>query len=180
MASDYLKGSVSSSLGVISVDWWPSTLELPPDVKSSSFSDPIAGHGPLKLDEPSMCRFMGPPCYIENAPFETKLERLPQSISVAEPFEVTYTVKNKTSLDQTLKISLDDSDPTFSDGFLISGLVKGDVCLGPHETHSLTYTALATKVGSIRIPPVCVSCTRFNTWVIQESAESRRTIFVLP
>jgi hypothetical protein len=182
MKSAYLKGSVSSSLGVISVEWVPSVLKLPEEVTSAGFAESITGHGPLRLMTASTCRFMGPPCYIENAPFEASMEGLPSSLRVAVPFDITYHIKNKTSRDQKLKVHLDDSEPAndSSHGFLISGLVNGEISLGPFEAHTLSYTALATRTGKISMPRVCVSSERFNSWIIQESSSTRRSLFVLP
>lgn len=183
MKSAYLKGSVSSSLGVVSVDWIPSTLKLPEEITLAGLEDSVAAHGPLQLTSPSTCRFMGPPCYIENAPFEATVEGLPASLRVAEPFDVVYHIKNKTSFDQKLLVQLDDSEPAGNDssqGFLISGVVNGAISLGPFETHTLSYTALATRTGQITMPRVGVSSDRYKTWLIQEASISRRSIFILP
>ena len=182
MKSAYLKGSVSASLGVISVDWVPTTIELPEEVASTGFADSLVSHGPMQLTTPSNCRFMGPPCYIENAPFETALEKLPSSLQVAVPFDITYRIKNKTSQDQTLKVHLDESEPATdgSHGFLVSGLINGDISIGPFETYTLSYTALATRTGKMRVPQVRVSSERFRTWVIQESSITRRSLFIMP
>jgi hypothetical protein len=183
MKSDYLKGSVSTSLGVVSVDWIPTPLELPKEVTTGgSIDSAVDAHGPLSLTTPCTCRFMGPPCYIENAPFETMVEGLPSSPRVAVPFDVTYRIKNKTSIDQKLKVFLNNSAPASqeSDGFLVSGLVDGEVSLGPLESHTLSYTILATRTGTIPMPKFCISSDRYNTWIVDDSASSRRAVFVLP
>jgi hypothetical protein len=182
MKSNDLKGSVSSWLGVISVDWMPSTLRLPDEAKAGGLADSITSHGPLRLNTPPTCRFMGPPCYIENAPFETKMEKVPSALRVAVPFDVTYHIKNKTSLYQKLKVVLNDADPANIEahGFLITGLVNGEIALGPFESHTLSYTALATRAGKIWMPQVGVSSNRYKTWVIQEAPSTRRTLFISP
>lgn len=180
MKSHYLKGSVSASLGTISVGWSPSSFEVPKDMSQDVGVTPITAHGPLRLDGPSNCLFMGPPCYIENAPFETTMDRLPDYLEVATPFDIRYHIKNKTSLDQKLKVSLKGMDgPEGSLGFMVAGMVQGEISLGPFETHTLSYTALATRSGKIHFPPVCVSSERYKTWLIQEEGQSR-TVFVAP
>jgi hypothetical protein len=182
MKSNYLKGSVSASLGLVSVDWLPTTLKLPEEVTDNGYADSITTHGPLRLMTPSTCRFMGPPCYIENAPFEAAMDGLPESLRVATPFDVTYQIKNKTSLDQKLRVILNDAEPASdeSHGFLVSGLVNGEISVGPFETHTLSYTALATRAGKIWMPQVCVSSDRYKTWIIKESQGSKRSLFVVP
>jgi hypothetical protein len=182
MKTDYLKGSVSTSLGVISVDWIPTPLELPKEVTAGGSIDSVGAHGPLSLTTPCTCRFMGPPCYIENAPFETMVDGLSSSPRVAVPFDVTYRIKNKTSIDQKLKVFLNNSaaESEDSDGFLVSGLVNGEVSLGPLESHTLSYTMLATRTGAIPMPKFCISSDRYNTRIVGDSASSRRAVFVLP
>ena len=181
LTSSYMKGSVSTSLGVISVDWLPSSLDLPEEVATAGKTDLATGHGPLRLAAVPCCRFMGPPCYIENAPFETSMQKMPSYLRVAVPFDVTYYIKNKTTRDQKLKVLLDDAAPSDeSHGFLISGFINGEISVGPLETYSLSYTALATRTGKIPMPPVCVSSDRFKTWVIHEASSVRRSLFVLP
>lgn len=182
MKSDYLKGSVSTSLGVVSVDWIPTPLDLPKEVMAGGSIDSVDAHGPLSLTTPCTLRFMGPPCYIENAPFETMVEGLLSSPRVAVPFDVTYRIKNKTSIDQKLKVFLNNSAPESkdSDGFLVSGLVDGDVSLGPLESHALSYTILATRTGTIPMPKFCISSDRYNTWIVDDSTSTRRSVFVLP
>jgi hypothetical protein len=182
MKNDYLKGSVSTSLGVVSVDWIPTPLELPKEVTAGGSIDSVDAHGPLSLTTPCTCRFMGPPCYIENAPFETIVEGLPSSPRVAVPFDVTYRIKNKTSIDQKLKVFLKNSAPESqdSDGFLVSGLVNGEVSLGPLESHTLSYIILATRTGTIPMPNLCISSDRYNTWIVDDSTSRRRSVFVLP
>jgi hypothetical protein len=182
MKSGYLKGSVSTSLGVVSVDWIPTPLELPEEVTADGSIDSLDAHGPLSLTTPCTCRFMGPPCYIENAPFETMVEGLPSSPRVAVPFDVNFRIKNKTFIDQKLKVFLKNSAPGSqdSDGFLVSGLVDGVVSLGPGESHTILYTILATRTGTIPMPRFCISSDRYNTWIVDDSASSRRAVFVLP
>lgn len=181
MKRNYLKGSVSASLGTLSVDWSPISLEVPKQARKLGNGGSIAMHGPLKLDHPSTCRFMGPPCYIENAPFEAIMDRIPDQLEVATAFDIVYHIRNKTSLDQKLRISLKGLDPSADEslGFIISGLVNGEISLGPFETHTLSYTALATRSGNIEVPPMCISSDRYKTWLVHEQGQNR-TLFVAP
>ena len=177
--SHYLKGSVSASLGILSINWSPSPLRIPDEVVQTGFRYAIYSHGPLPLSTPSTCRFVGPPCYIENAPFETTMERLPDYLEVATPFEITYHIKNKTAWDQKLNVSLDEGAVKEPLCFMIDGLVTGEVSLGPFETHTISYTVIATRTGAHPAPPVCVSSVRYNTWLIRES-QFEQTLFISP
>jgi hypothetical protein len=174
----YMKGSVSTRLGVIWVDWFPMPIPLPGDLLTS--------HGPLRMLEPSTLKFRGPPCYIENAPFETVLESLPPSPRVATPFVMSYRISNKTGMHQKLSVLMDDqssgdgSRSSVSEGILVSGLVNGDIYLAPFESQTLFYTALATKAGKTTMPALSISCDRYETWVIKDEPESSRVVFVMP
>ena len=181
MKSNYLKGSVSSCLGTLSIDWLPNPIEVPEEVAKQGFGDSIKMHGPLRLDGTSTYRVSGPPCYIENAPFETAMDRLPDNLEVAMPFKITYHITNKTSLDQKLSVSLKGTEDGMDEhpGFIIAGLVKGEIALGPFETHTISYTALATRSGKMQLPRVRVSSDRYKTWLIEDKGPSRM-IFVAP
>ena len=183
MASDYLKGSVSAPLGILSIAWAPCPVALPDEVKDIGYSASITKHGPLEMDFPIICRFMGPPCYIENAPFETKMDKLPDFLEVATPFDITYYIKNKTPLEQKLNISLTEMEHgvnEHSHGFMVAGLATGEISLGPFESHRLAYTAVATRTGAIQAPKLRVSSLRYNTWLIHESNGEIQTLFVAP
>jgi hypothetical protein len=182
MKSNYLKGSVSAPLGILSVSWSSNPLEVPDEVTKSGFGEAITTHGPLRLDSPLTCRFMGPPCYIENAPFETTMDRLPDNLEVATPFDITYHIKNKTGFDQKLNVSLKEAEQGVNGslGFMVAGLLTGEISLGPFETHTLSYTAVAMSTGKIQAPQVCVSSRRYSTWLIHESQGESRTLFVAP
>ena len=173
--SSYLKGSVSTSLGALSVKWSPCPMISPKDAMDS-----FRTHGPLLLESPSKCRLLGPPCYIENAPFETSIEGLPNHLQVATPFVFAYKITNKTAMDQRLKISTRDSDPDEMVCFMIAGWVDGEISLGPYEKITLSYTAVATMSGVHSIPPICVMSERYKTWLVQQSMVSGQKVFVSP
>lgn len=177
--SHYLKGSVSASLGILSISWSPSPLKIPDEAAHAGFTNSISSHGPLRLSSTSTCRFMGPPCYIESAPFETSMDKLPDYLEVATPFEITYRIKNKTSWDQKLTVSFDEGAAKEPPCFMIDGLVTGEVSLGPFETHTLSYTVIATRTGAHPAPPLCVSSDRYHTWVIREPV-LEQTLFISP
>ena len=182
MKSDYLKGSVSSSVGVITVEWQPTQLKYLDGVVANGTLNPMTAHGPLVLQTPCTCRFMGPPCYVENAPFETSVEGKPAVPRTAVPFEVVYYIKNKTTVQQKLKVVMDDSVEANGEGsnFLITGLINGEICLEPLETRVLSYTALPLKAGPVWLPKLSVSSDRYKTWVIREDSKSDRSLIVLP
>lgn len=187
----YMKGSVTARLGVLWVDWFPLSIALPDDLTvSHSGSDSnfgtLTSHGPLRMMEPPTLKFRGPPCYIENAPFETVIESLPPSPRVATPFEMSYRISNKTGMHQKLSVVMSDqssgdgSRSSLSEGIIFSGLVHGDVHLAPFESQTLSYTALVTKAGKTTMPALLISCDRYKTWVIKDEPESSRVVFVMP
>ena len=178
----YREERLSASIGAISIHWQPSPLELSEEVKFMKEDSFAGSHGPLKLLRPATCQFSGPLCCIESAPFEAKAEHLPDVIQVAAPFEVTYSIRNKTPVDQELEMRLQDSSSpgdVSNNSFLISGLVNKRTSLGPFESHSFSYTAVPMKVGQLELPSISISSKRYKTWVIREALE-RRSIFVLP
>jgi hypothetical protein len=176
MQSAYLKGSVTSALGELIVHWRPPPLHLPEGVVLFDVnSNEILTHGPLPLDKSSTSRFEGPACYIENSPFEACADPIPATIRLSEAFDVTYSITNKTPLDQQLDVQLMKS----GGGFLISGLMNGTVDLGPFEKYKVSFTVVPTRIGELALPVVSVSSKRYQTWVIQE-ASSNRFVFVIP
>ena len=187
MKATYLKGSVSTRLGVIWVDWYPVSIPLPVDISHGAADlKRLDSHGPLRLAEPTTLKFRGPPCYIENAPFETVLESLPASPRVATPFEMSYRISNKTAMQQKVSVLMSDlsSDErergNVSEGVLVSGLIHGEITLAPFETQTLSYTALATKAGKTTMPALSISSDRYKTWLIKDQQQGSREIFVMP
>ena len=179
MDAEYREECLVAPIGTISVHWQPSPINLPDEVlfmKGDSFAE---AHGPLKLATSVVCRFSGPLCQIESAPFEAVSATLPESIQVASPFEVTYRIKNKTPVDQELEMLLQDSPSPGNGGFLIGGLVNKRASLGPYESLSFSYTAIPMRVGKVDLPPISISSRRYKTWIVRESWD-RRSIFVLP
>jgi len=174
---------LTAPIGTVSIHWQPSPIELSegaPFMKTDDFS---WRHGPLQLETPAVCRFSGPLCRIESAPFEVVPENLPNSIKVASPIEVTYQIRNKTPIDQELDMVLQNGasggEEAAKDGFLVGGLVNRKTSLGPFESHSFSYTTVPTKVGKVHLPSISITSLRYKTWIIRESLE-RRSIFVLP
>ena len=186
-----MKGSVSARLGIIWVDWFPMSMPLPGEFSESQNGSDLAfgtltSHGPLRMLEPSTLKFRGPPCYIENTPFETVLESLPPSPRVATPFVISYRISNKTGMHQKLTVMMGNqssgggSRSSVSEGILVSGLVTGHIQLAPFESQTLFYTALATKAGKTTMPALSISCDRYETWVIKDEPEGSRVVFVMP
>jgi len=183
----YIKGSISTRLGVIWVDWYPVSISLPEDLSHlGSDIESLGCHGPLRLSEPATLKFRGPPCYIENAPFETVLESLKSSPRVATPFEMSYRISNKTGMQQKLSVLMSDQSSddrersNVSEGVLVSGLINGEITLAPYESQTLSYTALATKAGKTTMPALSISSDRYKTWLVKDQMDGSREIFVLP
>lgn len=182
MGNPYLDESLTVPIGSILVLWKPSPIKLSKEVRFLVNDDFAGSHGPLKLQRSAACHFSGPLCHIESAPFEVNPEHLPDSIQVVVPFEVAYSIKNNTPIDQELEVILQDASAPgddANDAFLISGLVNKKTSIGPYESHSFSYTALPIKVGRVNLPSISISSTRYRTWIIRESLH-RRSIYVTP
>jgi len=178
VSSHYLKGGVSARLGTISVSWSPSPIPVPEEAFIDG--EPLDAHGPLRLEDTCILHLRGPACYVENAPFDTSVDKLPDRIEVASPFEIVFHIKNKTALDQRLQVSLDEGDKEKGLPMMVAGLAKGDVCLGPFEARTLSYTAVATKPGIFCAPSVSISSHRYSTWLIHDSRANAQNVFVAP
>ena len=179
--SNFLRGGISSNLGVLDVAWLPAAMELPAEVLMDSLSDfgTFTAHGPLALKKPAMISFRGPPFYIESSPFEAKVTGVPSSLSVATPFHVSYSVVNKTNQHQLLTIQV--NTPALDNGaaadLLICGTSTGTMKMGPAEKRTLTYTFLATKPGPVSLPSLEVAASRYKSWVIHDNSHE---VFVFP
>lgn len=189
---------VSTRMGALAIDWCPVPLEIPTEASTILGT----GHGPLKLSSPLSMELAGPFCYIESAPFETRLESVPSAPRVAIPFQVSFSILNKTGLLQKLSVVLADSSSSSSSaaaggdgaasatvkfeqpedhhGILIAGLVNGEITLSPFERQTLSYTALATRAGETYLPALSVTSLRYNSFVIREEHMTGRSMFILP
>jgi hypothetical protein len=180
----FKKGGVTAPFGALSVDWLPSPIALPEEVPQGSIGlGGIETHGPLVLGSPSTVSVVGPNCYIENTPFEAKLQSVPSAPKVAVPFKLSYQIKNKTSLHQTLSVNMTDAffgGDAQSDGLLISGLVDGELCLAPDEEQILSYTVLGLRAGKIALPSLQISSGRYKSWVIHEGRALNRPLYIFP
>ena len=166
-------GTTSTNLGVFCVDWAPKPLLVPPAAKSIVN---IEYHGPLPLDEKSTMAFRGPKCHIERAPFETSVVIYPSAPRVGTPFDVVFSIVNKTLVHQLVSVSLQDT-PGKAD-LLVAGFVNGDLRLSPQATQLLSYTVIATKSGEVSVPPISIASSRYKTWLVRSSVSS--DLFVLP
>ena len=186
---------VSTRMGALAVDWCPIPLEIPAEASTILGT----GHGPLILKSPLTMELSGPACYIESAPFETRLESIPSAPRVAVPFEVCFSIHNKTGLLQKLSVVLADAASSTTtttgaggsgdaapnaagedSGILIAGLVNGEITLSPFERQTLSYTALATRSGETFLPALSVTSLRYNSYVIRDDHMTGRSMFVLP
>mmetsp|Transcript_59950 Transcript_59950/g.89018 ORF Transcript_59950/g.89018 Transcript_59950/m.89018 type:complete len:776 (+) Transcript_59950:601-2928(+) len=197
--NDNTRQHLSTTLGVISVEWLPIGLTIEKNVVEDILKGKSNGvdcdgqtlpsaleHGPLRLSKPSRVSFFGPICHIEDAPFNAVLTAFPPSPRVAIPFEVKYCITNKTPLHQKLSVSMseassrDRSSDGVSDSVLVSGMVNGEIHLGPFEAKTLSYSALAIRAGKTPMPSLTVSSFRHKSWVINDGPMNPRHFFVLP
>lgn len=169
---------ISTFLGKLQIDWKPALLHLPIKDTKLSFCDLGYLHGPLPSR--SSVSFHGPRCNIESVPFDASLLSFPSNPKVATPFEVVYRVRNKTSLNQKLNFHMNE---TFvenqGDGILVSGMVTGEIMLGPSESKEFGYSALAIRSGKSLMPALTLDSVRYQSSVINETKKPRYC-FVLP
>ena len=172
-------GVVRGQLGFIEVDWMPFPLQLPSDVTLPSLKR-FNGHGPLRLDSPATMVFAGPRCDVQRAPFKSKVSVVPSSPKVAVPFEVSYSFENLTNIHQTLVLKIAATPKEDDSGLIFSGLVNGQIVLGPKEHQTVSYTVLATRPGKNSIPALSVSAKRYNTWVVHGQRGHPSPLYIFP
>jgi hypothetical protein len=161
------------------MDWSPVPLQHADEIHFQSEDEYRGIHGPLPMKQLKLVRQKGPLCYVEVTPFEASFETIPSMPKVGNPFEVRYKISNKTSLHQKLRVLMNDSDTIVSsNNMLVSGIINGEITLGPLEKKTLSYSLLVTKVGKISIPTFDVSSVRYNTWVVHGSSMDK--VFVSP
>lgn len=171
---------ISARLGVVTVEWSPVSLKKPDTTPTPRTIDEYSEvHGPLVLKSVQSLKFHCPSCHVEKTPFDASLKTIPEIPKVGNPFEVRYLISNQTNLHQRLRVMMNDSDSTDpSNSMLISGVINGEIILGPLEKKILSYSMLVTKVGKTSIPALDVSSLRYNTWVVHGSSMNK--IFVSP
>ena len=170
---------ITSHLGSVLVEWTPIPIAYSESMNMIVGKGSHDGyHGPLPIMDLPPIRLRCPLCYIEATPFAASLTDIKAMPKVTKPFAVNYQVTNNTSLHQKLRIAMSETDnPVDSDGILVSGLINGDIVLGPHESKVFSYTVLVTKVGKSSLPSLAISSARYKTWVINDKQVN---IFVTP
>lgn len=168
----------STHLGAIAVHFKPIPLHNP-NFEISGVSRDLSGyHGPLPIDELPSSKHKGPLFYVETTPFEACYEIIPPLPRVSCPFEVRYKITNKTYLHQKLKISMTETEGT-ANSMLVSGIINGELALGPMESTSLCYSMLVTKIGKAVLPDLSVSSLRYNTWIFR-GVRQDTSIYIMP
>jgi hypothetical protein len=169
--------NLSTARRMLSVSWSPVPLEIPNDVIFGVGSDMgVSIHGPLPLSTPSRCYIPVPSAEREEAPFDVQIDRAPDSLQVGVPFELSYEIANRTSLDQELDIRQDHEGCAI----LLGGQANSAISLTPFETYSLSFMIIPMKVGQIKIPHLSVWSKRYQTWVVQNTADNHTDCCVLP
>lgn len=181
ISEGFKEESIIGQLGTISLDWSSVPLQIPGDchLKLRSNDTHSGFHGPLTVKNLQSLKYHCPSCHVEKTPFEASFQTVPQIPQVGSPFEVRYQIVNRTKFHQRLRVVMNDSDSAFpSNNMLISGVINGEIVLGPLEEKLLSYSLLVTKVGQTTIPSLDVSSIRYNTWIIHGS--TMKKIFVSP
>ena len=175
---------VRVSLGTVKIDWCPDHLEF--NTSEAPGKERNLRHGPLKLDSHEPLVYIGPTVKVERVPFTAGLLTFSHSSKVAVPFEVKYWIRNNTQIPQALSVLLDDSMPSqdanspSQDNMLVSGMVNGEILLGPQERSTFGYSALALRAGITKLPSLKVSSSRYDAWVIRDGVDESREVFILP
>ncbi len=174
------KESAVGHLGTISLDWSPVPLQKSDCHMILQKNDKFNGlHGPLPVKSLQPLHYDCPSCHVEKTPFEASFQTIPDIPKVGNPFEVRYQITNCTKFHQRLRVVMNDSESTApSKNMLISGIINGEINLGPLEDKVLSYSLLVTKVGQTTIPSLDVSSIRYNTWIVHGTTMNK--IFVSP
>eukprot|EP00554_Chaetoceros_debilis_P011045 CAMPEP_0194109444 /NCGR_PEP_ID=MMETSP0150-20130528/8927_1 /TAXON_ID=122233 /ORGANISM="Chaetoceros debilis, Strain MM31A-1" /LENGTH=1586 /DNA_ID=CAMNT_0038798395 /DNA_START=209 /DNA_END=4966 /DNA_ORIENTATION=- len=168
----------STHLGAIAIHFIPIPLHNS-NFEISGASKILSGyHGPLPIDELPSSKHKGPLLYVETTPFDACYEVVPPLPRVSCPFEVRYKITNKTYLHQKLKISMTEAEGT-ANGMLVSGIINGELALGPMESTTISYSMLVTKIGKAVLPDLSVSSLRYNTWILRGIRQDT-SIYVMP
>jgi hypothetical protein len=169
--------TIHSSLGSLAIDFTPLPLPLPREI---AFLHRVANypenHGPLPIQDLQPLERMSQTFCIEASPFSASFETIPSIPTVASPFEVLYTITNKTNNHQRVRISMIESEDTVS-GMLVSGMINGHLVLGPREAKHVSYSILISNVGEAVLPALNVFSLRYNAYIIKNCS---RSIFVMP
>jgi hypothetical protein len=172
--------SATRSLGSVSVDWLPIKIDLPEEAKDVLGQDDCQ-HGPLVLASPTSAKFRGPMSSIEKAPFKVTFHCVPCIPHVSVPFDVHYIVTNDTSYHQLLSVVLDSQQQQeIKPKLLTCGFVSRDLRLAPRETKLVSYTAIATRPGTMALPSAYIASIRYNAWVVNEGLTNQRQLCILP
>jgi hypothetical protein len=175
--SEYAQATFAS-LGAVTIAWTPMALPVPEYIAELAQNNEFARkHGPLPIKALPQYSRTGPTFYVEATPFYASFETVPSMPKVAVPFEVRYTVTNTTKLQQRIRVCMTESVGSTND-MLVSGIINGDLLLGPSESKCLRYSLLVTKVGKTILPALNVSSLRYNTWIIRSGNQD--CVYVLP
>ena len=172
-------------LGIISVDWKPASLNLPPDDQTPISTNDEFGytHGPLSLPNLAPMVFCGPLCQVLPSPFSAKLLKCPSTPKVGVPFAITYQVTNKTAKCQTLVLRMNDTQDGDTAGggpqLLGTGKLKEESLLAPFEEKTFSFTFMSMAAGQVMRPPLTISSGRHQSWIINE-AVMPQNLFVMP
>jgi len=189
----------SARLGALTLKWIPLPLPLPSNTTLPPTHGPDNGcygyHGPLPVPNLHPILLDGPVCYVESTPFRASRRTIPSVPKVACPFEVRYRIGNRTEMHQKIRVAMNESGvggdgaSTASgigvaagggggSGVLVSGLIGGEMSLGPKEVKEFSYLMLFTTVGRSTIPTLHVSSIRYGTWIVHGDKEE--SVFVTP
>jgi len=179
----------NARLGAIDLNWIPISFPIASDITCTSHHRNDDGcrkyHGPLPIPNLYPIRLNGPVCYVESTPFQASRRTIPPIPKVSTPFEVRYRITNKTEMHQKIRITMNEGgDDVMSavtngdSGVLVSGLIGGEMNLGPMEVKEFSYLMLFTTVGRSTMPTLHVSSIRYGTWIIH--GEREESIFVTP
>jgi len=166
-------------LGIIAVNWTSMYLKYPKNIIPIFNDRYIQYHGPLPVENISPLLFYGPTINVECTPFEASFRCIPEIPRIASIFNMCYTIRNKTHMNQLLKITLnEETDDNSSLSTLITGFTGGKIHLGPEETKEVIYSVFSMQSGMIDLPSINISSLRYKSWVVRGGL--RGPTFVMP
>jgi len=170
---------VTTRFGAVILDWVPISFSIADGISCGCHDECAAYHGPLPITSLYRAKFLGPVCYVEVTPFDAFKQTVPPIPKICSPFEMRYTISNKTELYQKIRVAMNaGGDDAPSDGVLVSGIISGEINLGPMEEKEFSYLMMFTTAGKSKLPTIHVSSVRYGTWIIHEGKEE--SIYVTP
>lgn len=150
---------------------WSSIAFAVPQRASSSALPSACLLGDVRLD-----KALGLLCHA----FHHRLVRQTNAV-VGRPFEVRWTIENRTSLYQNLEVSSaceGDSDPVTN--VVWAGPRQRSLRLEPGGAACVAFAVIALTIGRVSVPQTDIRISRSNEFILKQGDAPPFTIFVAP